>query len=147
MLLEEYIQELQNYITDVINMFDKLIKTSEGIGIDYVSDEESVESEVEITDADINLLNTSVENSRASLGEISVGLKQVLERYNALSEVSLRRKDRIDQLEGKIYEQSTGETIKDEDEELRKLYAPLLEGLSEFEIQERLTQLRKIRGN
>ena len=59
-----------------------------------------------------------------------------------------RRNQRIKQLDGKIYEQVTGDKVNNSDEyaELRELYAPLLEGLSEFEIQNRLAQLKKIRG-
>jgi hypothetical protein len=77
-----------------------------------------------------------------------VGLKQVLERYETLCEVSERRNQRIKQLDGKLYEQVTGDKVNDgdEDAELRELYAPLLEGLSEFEIQNRLAQLKKIRS-
>ena len=149
MLLEEYIKELQNYIVKALQMFEKLIQTSESVSLDYVADEESVEADIEITDADMGLLQASVEKSRISIGEISVGLKQVLERYEALCEVSERRNQRIKQLDGKLYEQVTGDKVNDSDDdaELRKLYAPLLEGLSEFEIQQRLTQLKKIRGN
>lgn len=149
MLLEEYIKELQSYIAKALQMFEKLIQTSESVSLDYVADEESVEADIEITDADMGLLQASVEKSRISIGEISVGLKQVLERYETLCEVSERRNQRIKQLDGKLYEQVTGDKVNDSDEdaELRKLYAPLLEGLSEFEIQQRLTQLKKIRGN
>jgi hypothetical protein len=149
MLLEEYIKELQSYIAKALQMFEKLIQTSESVSLDYVADEESVEADIEITDADMGLLQASVEKSRISIGEISVGLKQVLERYETLCEVSERRNQRIKQLDGKLYEQVTGDKVNDSDDdaELRKLYAPLLEGLSEFEIQQRLTQLKKIRGN
>ena len=149
MLLEEYIKELQIYIAKALQMFEKLVQTSESVSLDYVADEESVEADIEITDADMGLLQASVEKSRISIGEISVGLKQVLERYETLCEVSERRNQRIKQLDGKLYEQVTGDEVNDSDEdaELRKLYAPLLEGLSEFEIQQRLTQLKKIRGN
>lgn len=149
MLLEEYIKELQIYIVKALQMFEKLIQTSESVSLDYVADEESVEADIEITDADMGLLQASVEKSRISIGEISVGLKQVLERYETLCEVSERRNQRIKQLDGKLYEQITGDKVNDSDEdvELRKLYAPLLEGLSEFEIQQRLAQLKKIRGN
>lgn len=148
MLLEEYIKELQNYITKVLDMFEQLNQTAENVSLDYVADAESVEADVEITDADLGLLQASVEKSRISIGELSVGLKQVLERYQTLCEVSERRNARIKQLDGRIYEQVTGDTANnsDEDEELRKLYSPLFEGLSEFEIQEKLTQLKKIRG-
>lgn len=148
MLLEEYIKELQNYITKVLDMFEQLNQTAENVSLDYVADAESVEADVEITDADLGLLQASIEKSRISIGELSVGLKQVLERYQTLCEVSERRNARIKQLDGRIYEQVTGDTANnsDEDEELRKLYAPLFEGLSEFEIQEKLTQLKKIRG-
>ena len=149
MLLEEYIKELQSYIAKALQMFEKLIQTSESVSLDYVAAEESLEADIEITDADMGLLQASVEKSRISIGEISVGLKQVLERYETLCEVSERRNQRIKQLDGKLYEQVTGDKVNDSDEdaELRKLYAPLLEGLSEFEIQQRLTQLKKIRGN
>lgn len=149
MLLEEYIKELQIYIVKALQMFEKLIQTSESISLDYVADEESVEADIEITDADMGLLQASVEKSRIAIGELSVGLKQVLERYETLCEVSERRNQRIKQLDGKLYEQVTGDKVNDsnDDTELRKLYAPLLEGLSEFEIQQRLTQLKKIRGN
>ena len=149
MLLEEYIKELQNYIVKALQMFEKLIQTSESVSLDYVADEESVEADIEITDADMGLLQASVEKSRIAIGELSVGLKQVLERYETLCEVSERRNQRIKQLDGKLYEQVTGDKVNDSDDdaELRKLYAPLLEGLSEFEIQQRLTQLKKIRGN
>jgi hypothetical protein len=149
MLLEEYIKELQSYIAKALQMFEKLIQTSESVSLDYVADEESVEADIEITDADMGLLQASVEKSRISIGEISVGLKQVLERYETLCEVSERRNQRIKQLDGKLYEQVTGDKVNDSDDdaEIRKLYAPLLEGLSEFEIQQRLTQLKKIRGN
>lgn len=148
MLLEEYIKELQNYITKVLDMFEQLNQTAENVSLDYVADAESVEADVEITDADLGLLQASIEKSRISIGELSVGLKQVLERYQTLCEVSERRNARIKQLDGRIYEQVTGDTANnsDEDEELRKLYSPLFEGLSEFEIQEKLTQLKKIRG-
>ena len=148
MLLEEYIKELQNYIAKALEMFEKLIQTSESVSLDYVTDEESVEADIEITDADMGLLQASVEKSRIAIGELSVGLKQVLERYETLCEVSERRNQRIKQLDGKIYEQLTGDKVNnsDEDAELRELYAPLLEGLSEFEIQNRLVQLKKIRG-
>lgn len=149
MLLEEYIKELQSYIAKALEMFEKLIQTSESVSLDYVADEESVEADIEITDADMGLLQASVEKSRIAIGELSVGLKQVLERYETLCEVSERRNQRIKQLDGRLYEQVTGDKVNDSDEdaELRKLYAPLLEGLSEFEIQQRLTQLKKIRGN
>lgn len=149
MLLEEYIKELQSYIAKSLEMFEKLIQTSESVSLDYVADEESVEADIEITDADMGLLQASVEKSRIAIGELSVGLKQVLERYETLCEVSERRNQRIKQLDGKLYEQVTGDKVNDSDNdtELRKLYAPLLDGLSEFEIQERLTQLKKIRGN
>ena len=149
LLLEEYIKELQSYIAKALQMFEKLIQTSESVSLDYVADEESVEADIEVTDADMGLLQASVEKSRIAIGELSVGLKQVLERYETLCEVSERRNQRIKQLDGKLYEQVTGDKVNDSDEdaELRKLYAPLLEGLSEFEIQQRLTQLKKIRGN
>lgn len=149
MLLEEYIKELQIYIVKALQMFEKLIQTSESVSLDYVADEESVEADIEITDADMGLLQASVEKSRIAIGELSVGLKQVLERYETLCEVSERRNQRIKQLDGKLYEQVTGDKVNDNDDdaELRKLYAPLLEGLSEFEIQQRLAQLKKIRGN
>lgn len=148
MLLEEYIKELQSYIAKALEMFEKLIQTSESVSLDYVADEESVEADIEVTDADMGLLQASVEKSRIAIGELSVGLKQVLERYETLCEVSERRNQRIKQLDGRLYEQVTGDKVNDSDEdaELRKLYAPLLEGLSEFEIQQRLTQLKKIRG-
>ena len=148
MLVEEYIKELQNYIAKALEMFEKLIQTSESVSLDYVADEESVEADIEITDADMGVLQASVEKSRVAIGELSVGLKQVLERYETLCEVSERRNQRIKQLDGKIYEQVTGDKVNNSDEyaELRELYAPLLEGLSEFEIQNRLAQLKKIRG-
>ena len=148
MLLEEYIKELQNYIAKALQMFEKLIQTSESVSLDYVTDEESVEADIEITDADMGVLQASVEKSRIAIGELSVGLKQVLERYETLCEVSERRNQRIKQLDGKIYEQVTGDKVNNSDEyaELRELYAPLLEGLSEFEIQNRLAQLKKVRS-
>lgn len=77
-----------------------------------------------------------------------MGLKQALERFTELSNVSERRNARIEQLNGRIYEQTTGEKVDvDEYQELRKLYAPLLEGLPESEIQNKLKQLKRIRGN
>lgn len=147
MLLEEHIKETQETIARALAMYDAIINTANDISLDYVSDEDSVEAEVEISDADTDALKISVENSRESLRELSIGLQQALERYTELSNVSERRAERIKQLDGKLYEQQTGEKIiVDEDKELRELYAPLLEGLTESEIQVRLKQLRKIRG-
>lgn len=148
MLLEEYIKDTQDTIAKVLSMYDQLLKTADEISLDYVADEESVEADIDITDSDVSLLTNAVESSRESLKEISTGLKQALERYTELTNVSERRKARIKQLDGRLYAEQTGEKIisGDEDEELRKLYAPLLEGLTEAEIQERLKQLKKIRG-
>lgn len=147
MLLEEYIKQTQDTIAKALSMYDAILKTSNDISLDYVADEDSVEADVEISDADTDALLIAIESSRESLKEISVGLKQALERYTELTNVSERRADRIKQLDGKLYEQQTGEKIiVDEDKELRELYAPLLEGLTESEIQARLKQLKKIRG-
>ena len=147
MLLEEYIKQTQDTIARALSMYDAILKTSNDISLDYVADEDSVEAEVEISNADTDVLVIAIENSRESLKEISIGLKQALERYTELTNVSERRSDRIKQLDGKLYEQQTGEKIiVDEDKELRELYAPLLEGLTESEIQARLKQLKKIRG-
>lgn len=147
MLLEEHIKETQETIARALSMYDAIIKTANDISLDYVSDEDSVEADVEVSDADTDALLIAVENSRESLRELSMGLQQALERYTELSNVSERRAERIRQLDGKLYEQQTGEKIiVDEDKELRELYAPLLEGLTESEIQVRLKQLRKIRG-
>lgn len=147
MLLEEHIKETQETIARALAMYDAIIKTANDISLDYVADEDSVEADVEVSDADTDALLIAVENSRESLRELSMGLQQALERYTELSNVSERRAERIRQLDGKLYEQQTGEKIiVDEDKELRELYAPLLEGLTESEIQVRLKQLRKIRG-
>lgn len=148
MLLEEYIKETQNTIARALSMYDELVKTAEEISLDYVADEDSVEADIDVTDSDLSILSVSVSNSRESLKEISVGLKQALERYQELENVSERRKSRIKQLDGRLYVESTGEKLNDteEDEELRKLYAPVLEGLTEQEIQQRLAQLKQIRG-
>ena len=144
MLLEEYIKETQTTIAKILSMYDDIIKTSESIALEYVADEDSIEGDIEMTDADTSLVLRSVENSRDKLKEISIGLKQALERYTELSNVSDRR---IRQLDGRIYEQNTGEKVDiDADSELRKLYAPLLEGLTESEIQSKLKQLKRIRG-
>lgn len=147
MLLEEYIKQTQDTIAKALSMYDAILKTSNDISLDYVADEDSVEADLEISNADTDVLVIAIENSRESLKEISIGLKQALERYTELTSVSERRSDRIKQLDGKLYEQQTGEKIiVDEDKELRELYAPLLEGLTESEIQARLKQLKKIRG-
>lgn len=147
MLLEEYIKQTQDTIAKALSMYDAILKTSNDISLDYVADEDSVEADLEISNADTDVLVIAIENSRESLKEISIGLKQALERYTELTSVSERRADRIKQLDGKLYEQQTGEKIiVDEDKELRELYAPLLEGLTESEIQARLKQLKKIRG-
>lgn len=148
MLLEEYIKETQDTIARALSMYDELVKTAEEISLDYVADEDSVEADIDVTDSDLSILSVSVSNSRESLKEISVGLKQALERYQELENVSERRKSRIKQLDGRLYVESTGEKLNDteEDEELRKLYAPVLEGLTEQEIQQRLAQLKQIRG-
>lgn len=148
MLLEDYIKETQDTIARALSMYDELVKTAEEISLDYVADEDSVEADIEVTDSDLSILSVSVSNSRESLKEISVGLKQALERYQELENVSERRKSRIKQLDGRLYVESTGEKLNDteEDEELRKLYAPVLEGLTEQEIQQRLAQLKRIRG-
>lgn len=147
MLLEEYIKETQNTIAKILSMYDEIIKTSENIALEYVADEDSVEVDVEMTDADTGLVQRAVEDSRDKIKEISLGLKQALERFTELSNVSERRNARIKQLDGKIYEQTTGEKVDvDGDQELRKLYAPLLEGLTESEIQNKLKQLKRIRG-
>ena len=55
MLLEEYIKELQSYIVKALQMFEKLIQTSESVSLDYVADEESVEADIEVTDADMGV--------------------------------------------------------------------------------------------
>lgn len=147
MLLEEYIEETQETIGKVLLMYDALLKAVDEISLDFVADEESVEAEVEITDSDTSLVERSVEDSRDKLKEISLGLKQALERYNELVNVTERRRSRLKQLDGRLYEQSTGEkVVDDKDDELRKLYAPLLAGLTEAEIQSRLKQLKNIRG-
>lgn len=147
MLLEEYIKETQNTIAKILSMYDEIIKTSENIALEYVADEDSVEVDVEMTDADTGLVQSAVEDSRDKLKEISLGLKQALERFTELSNVSERRNARIKQLDGRIYEQTTGEKVDvDGDQELRKLYAPLLEVLTESEIQTKLKQLKRIRG-
>ena len=148
MLLEEYIKETQDTIARALSMYDELVKTAEEISLDYVADEDSVEADIDVTDSDLSILSVAVSNSRESLKEISVGLKQALERYQELEDVSERRKSRIKQLDGRLYVEATGEKLNDteEDEELRKLYAPVLEGLTEQEIQQRLTQLKRIRG-
>ena len=147
MLLEEYIKETQDIIARILSMYEKLLKKSDEISLDYVADEDSVEAEIDINDVDAGLLSVAVDDSRERLKDLSIGLKQALERFDELSNVSERRSQRISQLDGKLYEQTTGEKINvDEDKELRELYAPLLEGLSESEIQERLKQLKKIRG-
>ena len=148
MLLEEYIKETQDTIARALSMYDELVKTAEEISLDYVADEDSVEADIDVTDSDLSILSVAVSNSRESLKEISVGLKQALERYQELEDVSERRKSRIKQLDGRLYVEATGEKLNDteEDEELRKLYAPVLEGLTEQEIQQRLVQLKRIRG-
>lgn len=147
MLLEEYIKETQDIIVRILSMYEKLLKKSDEISLDYVADEDSIEAEIDINDVDAGLLSVAVDDSRERLKDLSIGLKQALERFEELSNVSERRSQRISQLDGKLYEQTTGEKINvDEDKELRELYAPLLEGLSESEIQERLKQLKKIRG-
>lgn len=148
MLLEEYIKETQDTIARALSMYDELVKTAEAISLDYVADEDSVEADIDVTDSDLSILSAAVSNSRESLKEISAGLKQALERYQELENVSERRKSRIKQLDGRLYVESTGEKLNDteEDEELRKLYAPVLEGLTEQEIQQRLAQLKRIRG-
>ena len=147
MLLEEYIKETQDIIARILSMYEKLLKKSDEISLDYVADEDSVEAEIDINDVDAGLLSVAVDDSRERLKDLSIGLKQALERFEELSNVSERRSQRISQLDGKLYEQTTGEKINvDEDKELRELYAPLLEGLSESEIQERIKQLKKIRG-
>lgn len=145
MLIEEYIKETQNIIARILSMYDELLKKSDDISLDYVADEDSVEADIDINDVDTGLLSIAVNDSRERLKEISIGLKQALERYEELTSVSERRKSRIAQLDGKLYEQTTGEKVNN-DQELRDLYAPLLEGLSEHEVQERLAQLKKIRG-
>lgn len=145
MLIEEYIKETQNIIARILSMYDELLKKSDDISLDYVADEDSVEADIDINDVDTGLLSIAVNDSRERLKEISLGLKQALERYEELTSVSERRKSRIAQLDGKLYEQTTGEKVNN-DQELRDLYAPLLEGLSEHEVQERLAQLKKIRG-
>ena len=148
MLLEDYIKETQDTIARALSMYDELVKTAEEISLDYVADEDSVEADIDVTDSDLSILSVAVSNSRESLKEISVGSKQALERYQELENVSERRKSRIKQLDGRLYVESTGEKLNDteEDEELRKLYAPVLEGLTEQEIQQRLAQLKRIRG-
>lgn len=147
MLLEEYIKETQDIIAKILDMYESLLKTSDEISLDYVADEDSVEADIDISDADTGLLSVAVNDSRERLKEISTGLKQALERFDELSNVSERRAKRISQLDGKLYEQTTGEKVNvDGDQELRELYAPILEGLSESEIQKRLSQLKKIRG-
>lgn len=147
MLLEEYIKETQDIIARILSMYEKLLKKSDEISLDYVADEDSVEAKIDINDVDAGLLSVAVDDSRERIKDLSIGLKQALERFEELSNVSERRSQRISQLDGKLYEQTTGEKINvDEDKELRELYAPLLEGLSESEIQERLKQLKKIRG-
>lgn len=147
MLLEEYIKETQDIIARILSMYEQLLKKSDEISLDYVADEDSVEAEIDINDVDAGLLSVAVNDSRERLKDLSIGLKQALERFDELSNVSERRAQRISQLDGKLYEQTTGEKINvDEDKELRELYAPLLEGLSESEVQERLKQLKKIRG-
>lgn len=145
MLIEEYIKETQNIIARILSMYDELLKKSDDISLDYVADEDSVEADIDINDVDTGLLSIAVNDSRERLKEISIGLKQALERYEELTSVSERRKSRIAQLDGKLYEQTTGEKVNN-DQELRDLYAPLLEGLSEHKVQERLAQLKKIRG-
>lgn len=147
MILEEYIKDTQDIIANILSMYDKLLKTSDEISLDYVADEDSVEADIDISDADTGLLSVAVDDSRERLKEISIGLKQALERFDELSNVSERRAKRISQLDGKLYEQTTGEKVNvDGDKELREIYAPILEGLSENEIQQRLSQLKKIRG-
>lgn len=147
MLLEEYIKETQDIIAKILSMYEQLLKKSDEISLDYVADEDSVEADIDINDVDAGLLSVAVNDSRERLKDLSIGLKQALERFDELSNVSERRAQRISQLDGKLYEQTTGEKINvDEDKELKELYAPLLEGLSEREIQERLKQLKKIRG-
>lgn len=147
MLLEEYIKETQDIIAKILSMYEQLLKKSDEISLDYVADEDSVEAEIDVNDVDAGLLSVAVNDSRERLKDLSIGLKQALERFEELSNVSERRAQRISQLDGKLYEQTTGEKVNvDEDRELRELYAPLLEGLSESEVQERLKQLKKIRG-
>lgn len=147
MLLEEYIKETQDIIAKILSMYEQLLKKSDEISLDYVADEDSVEADIDVNDVDAGLLSVAVNDSRERLKDLSIGLKQALERFEELSNVSERRAQRISQLDGKLYEQTTGEKVNvDEDRELRELYAPLLEGLSESEVQERLKQLRKIRG-
>lgn len=147
MLLEEYIKETQDIIARILSMYDELLKKSDEISLDYVADEDSVEADIDVSDADTGLLSVAVDDSRERLKEVSIGLKQALERFEELSNVSERRAKRISQLDGKLYEQTTGEKVNvDGDQELRELYAPLLEGLSESEVQQRLAQLKKVRG-
>ena len=103
MLLNEYIEQVRTIIKDAFTMYEEMKKTAEKIDIDYVADEDSLESDIELTSGDSDRLLSSIGKSEENLRELLTGLKQLEERYNTVTSVINRRKARLKSLDISIY--------------------------------------------
>lgn len=147
MLFENYIEEIEQSLEKTLRMFSDLTKKTEDISLNFIQDEDSVEANVDVTSADQANIELAVSKSREKVQEIATGVKQSLDRYKELSNIIARRKSRRSELDDRIYIKETGEkVIADEDKEIRETYAPLFAGLTEKEIQEKISQIKRMRG-
>lgn len=147
MLFENYIEEVEQTLAQTLNMFSKLLSTAEKISIDYIQDEDSIEADVDITSEDQVGVEMAINKSREKIQELATGVNQALERYRELENIIERRKSRRSELDSRIYITETGEKeIVDEDREIRETYAPMLANLTEKEVQEKIAQIKRLRG-
>ena len=149
MLLNEYIEQVRTIIKDAFTMYEEMKKTAEKIDIDYVADEDSLESDIELTSGDSDRLLSSIGKSEENLRELLTGLKQLEERYNTVTSVINRRKARLKSLDISIYA-TKGEVVGSAEEHdelrLRNEFSALIADLSDEDAKKFIEQIKKIRG-
>lgn len=146
MLLEDYVKQTQDTIEKTLTMYSKMESTAEGISLDFLQDGDSIESDIDTSTADTSNLIISIDKSREKLKELSLGLTQIMERYANLKDIVDRRKNKLEQLNYIQIATIESKVELDEDAEIRKTYAPLFAGLTEAEIQNRIAEIKRMRG-
>ena len=90
-----YLQEL---VAKVQSFYAELDSATERITIDFVSDDDSIESSIAVTTDEYGLINASINTSSSALRELTLGVSQYLERYNTLLGIVQRRQEHLDSL-------------------------------------------------
>lgn len=123
-MIETYFENANSTIEKLHSMFDRMISTADSISLEFVSDEDSVEVDIDAASSDNSRFQTACVAAKEALNDIQTGISQTKNRFDTLSSTVSRRKAQLEFVDNSMAKIAAAETSKNADELIDEVTSP-----------------------